>query len=1175
MKYIVVQISHKYDYLVKYLFCNYLLTKQVFFSGVLGGYTGLPEGLGTEKGSRKQEPVTEIIMKNSFKVFITGVWMCALSLSSLFSSANNIRISGTVQVSQGTGDTLVLSFPLRWDNSWRDQFNWDAAWVFLKYKSGTGGWNHVNLCAGGHRLVNGSGLPVPFDAMPGKTGSSTVGLFIYRSTPEAGNTPEINCQVKCLKSSLGGLTTEQFQKHEAFILAQAVETVYVPYGSYYLGDGTSSNSLRREGIYDILNNYSGYEYTINQPVRTGHISNMADHVNQSLYPDNTLHFPSVTESYIQIDFKAMKTIRYFGISGASNYAGGSGGDCRAKDGWQLRGSNDLTNWNTLYTGLSSDWGVSTVSYPIQNVLKVGSPGSYRYYRIVMNGSNRPSDNNIVIQNIAMAEYNAYPLLIDNEEIKTVYSGSGKHALTANYPRGYKGFYVMKYEVSQEQYVSFLNTLTYVQQKERIPGLSFLKEGEFVFGAKASPSNRNGIIVNVISDGYRPVIFTNNLNNNREYSEDGDGKTIACNYLSPSDMLAYCSWSGLRPMSELEYEKASRALYPEEPARGGYAWNTTVLNSRLSGVSHSGTRKEQAQGGGNVNSGGGSWKQGPVRCGIFATGSSTQESAGTSFWGAMELSGNLREMCYNVNGNGAFDGSVIGDGTYNAGKWSATPSYIGVRGGSFAGADSLLRTSDRSEANYFSALTVNTHDSTVGFRSVRPIGSDVTVTQGTLVAIVGGVAVVGGNICPGVPVDITTDSPAKVMSGGVEVSNTDFTYIWYDGNGDVIPGETGSVLHFSNFVSGTSPSVSYRFRRKAICPLGDVTTTVLTLTMPNMSITFTPLEASINSCDFAPTVTASAYCSNPVYTWQYGDKWIKTGNTYVPDRDDFDGRGNFRVGVTVSSGSCTSEKKELQVSIPHIQNIASSLVTMDNCGTVLATDDRDSKRYCTVKIGTQCWMGRNLDVGTYEPTTTNDYLKFDDDGIQKWCFNNLESNCEIYGGLYEWWEAVCGGRCNSNVNTGNAENLTLSSESELIAYGAKMVPGSTTQVQGICPDGWRMPSDGDWSVLETYLGIPNASTTTGFRGTDQGTQMKMPGTYNGSNWCSSTTCNASGLGLLPGGIRSARGGSFSGLGNIGYWWSSTPNIFICAWRRTLSLTEARVDRYINDRSNDISVRCVRN
>ena len=967
-------------------------------------------------------------MKNSFKMFITGMWMCTLSLPPFFSLANNIRINGAVQVSQGTGDTLVLSFPLRWDNSWRDQFNWDAAWVFLKYKSGTGGWSHINLCTGGHRLVNSSGQPVPFSYMPGNTGSSTVGLFIYRTTAEAGNTPEINCQVKCLKSSLGGLTPEQFQKHEGFVLAQAMEMVYVPYGAYYLGDGACASRLAASD-----------------------------------------------ESPALID------------------------------------SEDAITAST-----------ATKVYPVTNN-RVGSALS----------------------------------------------------IAANYPKGYKGFYMMKYEVSQEQWVYFLNTLTYPQQQERVSGLADLKEGEYIFGNKTTPINRNGIIV---TDGNSPVIFTNNLNHNNVYSEDGDGKTIACNYLSPSDMIAYCSWAGLRPMSEMEYEKACRSSYPEQPVREEYAWHDNVITGKLSTVSNEGKRNERSDTpNANVNAGN---NFGPVRNGIFATGSSTQQSAGATFWGGMDMSGNLKELCYNLTYTG-FDGSTTGAGVYNTALWSGTPAYFGVRGGGFNSADSLLRVSDRTEITGYFA-DINRRDSTVGFRAVRSVGSDVTVTQGKLLAKQAGAAI-NGSACPGVLLELSADVPAKAMSGSSSVPNMDFTYAWYvlkpGATADsIIPGANQAALSYNNLnVTGTSASVTYKFRRKAICPVGESMTDYISFTVPNLNVMLSPAEVNIDACDNSTTVTAKGYCSSPVFTWKYGDKILKTGTTYLPSRTDFNGSGNFTVDVAVSSGGCTSDKQGLKVYIPNIQELASNLVTIDNCGKVIAIDGRDSKHYCTVKVSTQCWMGKDLNVGTYQITNSSDFWKFDEDGIQKWCYGNDEASCTIYGGLYEWWEAVCGGKCKDNLTTTNALNLTLTSEYQLIEYGAKMVSGSTTQVQGICPDGWHIPSDEDWITLEMQLGM-SRSQANGvlWRGTDQGTQMKMPGTFNGNNWCSGATCNSSGMGMLPMGLRVRNGQDFSHFGIQGSWWSSTPHSHNAAWSRYMLPGEARVNRDIGGyRDYGVSVRCVKN
>ena len=972
-------------------------------------------------------------MRNSFKVFITGIWIYIFSLSFLFSSANNIRINGTVQVSQGTGDTLVLSFPLRWDNSWQDQLNWDAAWIFFKYKSGTGGWNHVNLCAGGHRFMDDSGQPVPFSYMTGNTGSSTVGFFVYRNTLEAGNTPEITCQIKCLKSSLGGLTAEQFQKHDGFILAQAVEMVYVPYGAYYVGDGSCAN-----------------------------------------------RFASPNKNPVLIDNEDA-------ITAAA-------------------------------------------------VTKVC-----------------PVTNNV--------------------------TGSAQN-IAAAYPKGYKGFYMMKYEVSQEQWVYFLNTLTYAQQQERVPGLSGLKSGEYIVGSKSEPSNRNGIIVAEPSESGSTVTFANNLHNDDKYAQDDDGKNIACNYLSPSDMAVYCSWSGLRPMSELEYEKACRQSYPEPAVPDEYAWHDNNISGRLDAVSNGGMRNERSNTvNANINAGN---SFGPVRCGLFATGTSTQQSAGVAFWGGMELSGNLKEMCYNLAYSG-FNGSTMGTGDYNMSLWSITPAHFGVRGGGFSSADDLLRVSDRTEAyNYFT--TIEQRDSTVGFRVGRTIGNEVVITQGALIAKQNGTTITG-TACPDIQLNLTTDIPAKVISGSNKVANMDISYVWYvlkpgEIADSIIPSANQAILSYNDLkVVGTAASVTYKFRRKAICPIGESITDYTTFTVPNMNIILSSTDVNIDACDNSTTVTASGYCNSPVYTWKYGDKWSKAGTTYAPGRSDFSGAGNFTVDVTVSSGGCTSEKKDLKISIPNIQAVVSDAVTMDNCGGVLAIDNRDRKHYCTVKVGNQCWMGKNMDAGTYE-VANSDYWKFDEEGIQKWCYSNNEANCTKYGGLYEWWETVCNGKCNNNVNTSNALSIHLTNESQLAYYGAQMVPGSTTQVQGICPDGWHLPSDGDWVILETYLGIANAGSTMDWRGTDQGTRMKFPGTYEGYDWCSGATCNSSGFGALPGGARDYHGGNFLLSGDYGMWLTTTAyesSSYNSVWTRGLEFNKSTINRstWGHSRSYGFSVRCVKN
>ncbi|KPK85294.1 MAG: hypothetical protein AMS27_07615 [Bacteroides sp. SM23_62_1] len=113
-------------------------------------------------------------------------------------------------------------------------------------------------------------------------------------------------------------------------------------------------------------------------------------------------------------------------------------------------------------------------------------------------------------------------------------------------------------------------------------------------------------------------------------------------------------------------------------------------------------------------------------------------------------------------------------------------------------------------------------------------------------------------------------------------------------------------------------------------------------------------------------------------------------------------------------------------------------------------------YNIIPIGNQCWMGENLNVGTLSG------LSQTDNGIiEKACYSNQESKCDNYGGLYMWNELM-------NYGTGEGAN-------------------------GICPEGWHVPTDNEWKVLEIYLGMTETEANlTGQRGTDQGTQLLVNG-----------------------------------------------------------------------------------
>ncbi len=133
-----------------------------------------------------------------------------------------------------------------------------------------------------------------------------------------------------------------------------------------------------------------------------------------------------------------------------------------------------------------------------------------------------------------------------------------------FPKGYNAIYCMKYEISQEQYVDFLNSLTYSQQFNRTHS-----NPNSVIGTGAlSPTllNRSGIVIKnsgVISG--KPAVYGLDYNRNGVYNEPDDGGSIACNFLSWMDVAAYLDWCGLRPMTELEFEKIARGPLTPVPS----------------------------------------------------------------------------------------------------------------------------------------------------------------------------------------------------------------------------------------------------------------------------------------------------------------------------------------------------------------------------------------------------------------------------------------------------------------------------------------------------------------------------------------------------------------------------------------------------------------------------------
>ncbi len=186
-----------------------------------------------------------------------------------------------------------------------------------------------------------------------------------------------------------------------------------------------------------------------------------------------------------------------------------------------------------------------------------------------------------------------------------------------------------------------------------------------------------------------------------------------------------------------------------------------------------------------------------------------------------------------------------------------------------------------------------------------------------------------------------------------------------------------------------------------------------------------------------------------------------------------------------------------------------------------------KVYNTVQIGTQCWFKENLNIGNRINVNQN---QTNNGVIEKHCYGDNEANCNTYGGLYQW--------------------------DELMQY-------VTTQgAKGLCPDGWHIPTDAEWSTLTTYLGGESVA----------GGKLKEAGTVH---WLSPNkgATNSSGFTALPGGCW-YRMGNFFELTYYAFFWSSTEYALTHAWNRSLNCNSEDVGRHGYDKTTGFSVRCLK-
>jgi len=986
--------------------------------------------------------------------------------------ANDIQVTNTAVADDSESGVRVVSFDLSWENSWRsadldgsddsNAGNWDAAWVFVKYRTAGGAWKHARLTASGHIAGIATGENM------GEGAALQVGLVDQGSAYDASNNPGMGAMIYRGEAGAGRFAADSLTlrwdyaadgltgSEEYFVEVYAVEMVYVAPGAFYAGSS-------RDGTEDAR------------------------------------FVAGVTEGSASAPF--LVTSNWDGCVSDTDgclWASGSTDDSNGD-------ANSMDAGGTLVTG---------------------------------------------------------------------------------FPTGFSGFYGMKYEVSQQQYVDFLNSLPDAQATARA----------YVGGA-----DRSGISYVDPAGGVAGYYTTST-------------PYVANNYMSWMDAAAYLDWAGLRPMTELEYEKASRGY--AEPVADGYAWGSTTITSTggTSNYSSLGEAGESVSQGNAVYDG--SNPGGPARVGIFAGAATSREQAGAGYWGIMELSGNVGEMVVTV-GNEAGrgftglhgDGMLSGNGEAMVTSWpgldvgagleAATPSAelnegqvtgadgSGLRGGSLADDEALLATAVRTSAT----TGVSTRASNTGLRGAR------TMPDGSIFALT---VQVSGDGAPNVGGTVSPSSGSYATGTQVELTATS--------------SEGWVFSTWSSDVPGNLPDGA------------TLTDSVLTITMDSDKSLTAEFEEETTEAEVIEVTSATGAvwmdrnlganraATSSTDTLSYGDlyQWGRAADghekrtsgttstlsdTDTPGHGDFilssndwrssqndnlwqgvDGVNNpcpvgFRVpteaewqeeidngGLTNSAGAFSSPLKLPVAGSRYF--VDGSLRSVGSLGFYWSSSVDGTFARRLGFLSSSAFMVSNFrafgysvrclkhveEPGPTEVTSTTGAV---------WMDRNLgasqvatsSTDVDAYGDLYQWGRAADGHEKRTSGTTSTLSDTDTPGHGDFILSSGDWRSSQNDNLwQGVdgvnnpCPAGFRLPTEVEWEAERT-------------------------------SWNSNDNDGAIGspLKLTMAGFRSNVNGLLNDVGSGGYYWSSTVDVVLA---RHLYLGSSGANLYSGTRAFGLSVRCLK-
>jgi len=308
-----------------------------------------------------------------------------------------------------------------------------------------------------------------------------------------------------------------------------------------------------------------------------------------------------------------------------------------------------------------------------------------------------------------------------------------------------------------------------------------------------------------------------------------------------------------------------------------------------------------------------------------------------------------------------------------------------------------------------------------------------------------------------------------------------------------------------------------------CTASTPGTDLMILQANTVEITIT---ASSNPVTGGTPVTFTASPVNggnaPIYQWLVNDIPVGTNSvtyTYTPSN------GDIVQCILTSDIDCPSNN-------PDTANAIIMQVGTSNPCPGIPTVDYGGQTYNTVQIGTQCWLRENLNIGTRVDGSVN---QTNNGIIEKYCYNDIEDSCSVYGGLYQW--------------------------DEMMGYSASSFYTPSCR-QGICPSGWHLPSMAEWDTLIDYLG----------GGSVAGGLLKETGIRYWQAPNSGAT-NQSGFSAFGGGYRIGAGG-FAYLGPYAYYYTSTEDNSINTFCQRLFYDTPVISPNTGTKLMGASVRCLK-